>query len=204
MDTEYRRNAVIQIMRLLSFLVNIYMMVITVRILLTWFSGMGYGKFQEALERITDPYLNWFRRFPILRVGFLDLSPIAALGVLSLLSRILGTLVYYGKITAGIILAMTLQTFWGAVSFILGFLIIILVLRLIAHAARLNVYGPFWRVVDTISQPILYRINRFLFRDRIVNFGTGLIISAAGLILVYLALRIIVSVVSVTLTRLPI
>ena len=193
-----------QIIRFLSFLINIYMLIITIRILLTWFSGMGYGKFQEALAGITDPYLNWFRRFSFLRVGFLDLSPIAALGVLSLVGRVLGTLAFYGRITIGIILAMVLQTAWGAVSFILGFLIIILILRLVAYLGRQNSNGSFWRIVDTISQPILYRINRVLFRDRIVNFRNGLLVSIAGLGLVYLVLRILVSFVSVALAKLPI
>ena len=200
---ERRRNAMIQIFRVLGFLVEIYMLIIFVRIVLTWFARMGQGRLQEILAGITDPYLDWFRRFSFLKVGFLDLSPIAALGVLSVLSRIISTVIFYGKITIGIILAIMLQTIWGAVSFFLLFFIIVLALRLAAHFSKQNIYGPFWRIVDTIAQPILYRINRLLFRDRIVNFGTGTIISIASLGLLYFVLRFLVSFLSVMLARLP-
>jgi YggT family protein len=137
-------------------------------------------------------------------VGYLDLSPIAALGVLSLVSRVFGTLASHGKISAGIILALVLQALWGAVSFFLGFLIIILVLRLIAHFLKQGVHNSFWRVVDAISQPVLFRINRIIFGGRIVNFTTGLIISITSLGASYIVLGILVSFVSGMLARLPI
>ena len=193
-----------QLMRVLSFLVNIYMLVVMIRIILTWFHGFGTGGFQELLARITDPYLNWFHRFPVLRIGVLDLSPVVALGVLSLVHRVFSTLAYYGTITIGIILTMVLLTAWSAVSFFLGFLIIILVLRLIAYLTSQNTFGSFWRIVDTISQPVLYRINRILFKDRIVNYLTALILSIVSLGVTYLVLRVLVSLLTGALTQLPI
>jgi YggT family protein len=191
------------LVRLLSFIINIYMFLIFIRIILTWFSWMRGGGVQEFLAGITDPYLNWFRRFTFLRIGFLDLSPVAALGVLSLVNRVLITLAQHGRITLGIILALILQAAWGAISFILGFVIIILVLRLIAYLFRLDVSGAFWRIIDTISQPILYRINRIIFRGRIANYLTSLIISIASLILISLGLRILVFIVTGMLVTLP-
>ena len=193
-----------RLMGMLSSLVNIYMLIISIRIILTWVSWMGNGRFQEILGRITDPYLNWFRRFTFLRIGFLDLSPIAALGVLSLFGRVFSILAFYGTITIGIILSIILQVLWGAVSFFLGFLIIILILRLVAHISGQDLNRSFWRIITAISQPVLYRINRILFKNRIVNFRTGLIISIVILGLLYLALRIFVSFISIALAKLPI
>ena len=192
-----------QLFRLISFLISVYIIIIFIRIILTWFSGLGRGRFQDLLGRITDPYLNWFRRFGFLRIGFLDLSPIVALGVLSLVNRIVSMLARYGRISLGIILSLTLQAIWGAVSFVLGFLIIILILRLAAYLLRQSSANGFWRVVETISQPVLFRINRILFRDRIVNYMTALIISIAGLIFIYLLLRILFSIISMALVGLP-
>ena len=189
--------------RVLSFIINIYMVIIFIRIIITWFSWMGNSGFQGILARITDPYLFWFRRFQFLRVGFLDLSPIVALGVLSLVNRIFTTLAHYGSITIGIILALVLQAVWGAVSFFLGFLIIVLVLRLISDFSRRGSYGPFRRIIDTISQPVLFRINRIFFRNRIVNFRTGLILSIVSLLALYLILRFLVSLVTIMLAKLP-
>ena len=192
-----------QILNIASFIVSIYMIIIIFRIMLTWFSGMETGGVQDFLSKITDPYLNWFRRFSFLKIGFLDLSPIVALGCLALLNRVIGMLAVYGRITVGIILALLLQALWGAVSFFLGFLIVILILRLVAYLLKQNNNNPIWRIVDTISRPVLYRINRFFFRDRIVNFLTVLLVSIAGLGIIYLGLRILVSLASMALVRLP-
>ena len=192
-----------QIFNFLGLLVSIYMMVIFFRIIIMWFTGFGNSGLIDFLCKITDPYLNWFRRFTFLRVGFLDLSPIAALGVLSLLQRLLGILARYGKITIGVILAVIVQGLWGAVSFLLGFLIVVLLLRLIAALFVQDAAGSFWHAVDTISQPVLFRIRTFLFKSRFVNFTTLLIVTTVGLVLVYFGLRILFSLVSVSLARLP-
>jgi len=193
----------IQLMRLLSFLVNIYMMIIFVRIILTWFSWERGGGLTGILARITDPYLNWFRRFPFLRTAIIDFSPIAALGILSMANRIFSILAAYGTISIGIILALLLQALWSIISFLTGFLIIILILRLIAHFAALNSANPFWRIVEGISQPVLFRINRILFRNRIATFRTGLIVSIACLVIIYFLLRTLVAFGSGLLIKLP-
>ena len=186
-----------------SFIINVYMIIVFIRIMLTWFRGMGTGNLSSLLGKITDPYLDWFRRFPAFKTSYLDFSPIVALGVLSLVNRIFTTLAFYGTITLGIVLAMTLQAVWGAVSFLLGFMIIVLILRLIGHLSAANSGSTFWNVVETISKPVLYRINRFLFKDRITNFLTSLILSIVSLLLSYLVLRFFVSLVSGGLARLP-
>ena len=192
-----------QILGFLNLLVSIYMMIIFVRIILTWFSWLGGSKIQEILAMITDPYLNWFRRFTFLKAGFVDLSPIAALAVLSLVSRILAMLAIQGRISIGIILALVLQAFWGMVSFIIGFLIIVLAVRLVGYFAKQSSYTPFWRIIDSISQPVIYRINSFFFKDRILQISTAIIISAASLAVAYVVLKILVSVLSGILVRLP-
>ena len=192
-----------QFFNFLGLLVSIYMMVIFFRIILTWFTGFGNSGLIDFLSRVTDPYLNWFRRFTFLRIGFLDLSPIVALGVLSLLQRILGILAQYGRITIGIILAVIIQGLWGAVSFLLGFLIIVLLLRLIAALFLSDASGSFWHVIDTISQPVIFRIRSFLFKNRFINFTALLAISTVGMVLVYFGLRVLFSLVSVSLAKLP-
>jgi YggT family protein len=174
---------------ILGGLTSLYMLVISLRIILTWFRGNEYGRPVEILCRITDPYLNWFRRIPGLRAGFLDLSPIAALAVLSMANRIFATLAFYGVITLGIVLAMLIEALGSAFNFLLLFFIVVLVLRLIAYLGNMNIYNPFWRIVDTISQPLLYRINRIFFGRRIIRYLNSLILSIAILAALALVLR---------------
>ncbi|AEF81702.1 YggT family protein [Leadbettera azotonutricia] len=191
------------ILTILSTCTSIYMLIVFVRILLTWFSGSGYSRPIAVLSRVTDPYLNWFRRFP-LRIGHLDLSPIVALAALSLVNRIFSTMAAYGRISLGIILAMSLQAIWSAASFLLGFSIIILILRLIADLANSNIHSPFWSIIDAISQPLLYRINRIFFGNRIAHYRKGLLIAIGALIVVSIAANFIIRLFSVFLARLPI
>jgi YggT family protein len=69
---------------------QIYLILIFVRILLTWFPTVEWmNQIQSFLSPITDPYLNIFRSF-IPPIGGLDLSPILAILVLQLVAGMLG------------------------------------------------------------------------------------------------------------------
>jgi YggT family protein len=71
---------------------NIYLLLIFVRILLTWFPTVEWmNQLTSVLSPITDPYLNVFRSF-IPPIGGLDLSPIVAIIVLQFVAQILGSL----------------------------------------------------------------------------------------------------------------
>jgi YggT family protein len=70
-------------------LVTVYIVLIFVRILISWIPRIPYNRVLSALitfiSDVTDPYLNLFRRFiPAVRLGpgALDLSPIVAVFVL--------------------------------------------------------------------------------------------------------------------------
>lgn len=73
---------------LLNFL-NIYTVILIVRILLSWFQTAGWAEQAISfLSPITDPYLNIFRSI-IPPLGGLDISPILAFLVLQLLQQLL-------------------------------------------------------------------------------------------------------------------
>jgi YggT family protein len=164
-------------MNLIGNLAGLYMLLIFIRVMLSWFNASSLGRPVELLGRITDPYLDWWRRFPILRTGFLDLSPIAAMAALSLVQTACGIAARYGRISLGILLAIVLQAVWSVLSFVLAFFIIVLLLRLIAYLSNRNIYSTFWRIVDSVSQPVLYRITRIFFRRRLINYLAGILLS---------------------------
>jgi YggT family protein len=85
----------------LQTLLYVYIVLIFVRILLTWIPRIPYNPVLNAvlkfIQDVTDPYLNLFRRFlPPLRVGAgaLDLSPMIATFVLILVGGIVVNLVH--------------------------------------------------------------------------------------------------------------
>lgn len=76
-------------------LVLVYLVLIFVRIIMSWIPRMPYNRTLSAVlgfvTDVTDPYLNLFRRFiPPLRMGpgALDLSPIIATFVLLIVGGI--------------------------------------------------------------------------------------------------------------------
>jgi YggT family protein len=162
---------------ILTALMGFYSLLIFIRIILTWFSGVQFGRLEEILARITDPYLDWWRQRLNLRAGYLDLSPIAAIAALSVAQTICSRIARAGRITIGVVRSVCLSALWSAVSFILGFCIIVLVLRLIAYLINANMFGVFWRAIDSISKPIQYRVSRIIFSRRLVRFTTSIITS---------------------------
>jgi YggT family protein len=84
----------------ISTLAIVYLVLIFIRILMSWIPRMPYNRYLAAflqfVSDVTDPYLNLFRRFmPMVRMGpgALDLSPIVATIVLILVSSIVANLV---------------------------------------------------------------------------------------------------------------
>jgi YggT family protein len=73
----------------------IYMILIFIRVLMSWFTQIPYNRYLMAVldfvKETTDPYLNLFRKFvPMVRIGpgALDLSPIVAIIVLMVVRTI--------------------------------------------------------------------------------------------------------------------
>ncbi len=73
---------------LVTFL-NIYMVLMFVRILLSWFPNINwYDPPFSVLSQLTDPYLNLFRSF-IPPLGGMDFSPIIAIFVLQIATQLI-------------------------------------------------------------------------------------------------------------------
>lgn len=192
------------IVNLLAALISIYSILIILRIILSWFGGMVQGRFVEYLVYLTDPYLNWWRRTLNLRIGVIDFSAIAGIAALSIAQNILFTIARFEKITLGNILAIVLMSAWSIVSFIIGFFIIVIILRLIAYLTNRDIYSPFWQIIDSVSKPVLYRINRIVFGNSINNYMTGIIIAVIILIVLRIAGAILIPVIAGMLAGLPI
>jgi YggT family protein len=166
-------------MNFIGSVLGIYSLLIIIRIIITWFGNAQYSRPAQLLGRITDPYLDWWRRTFPLKAGILDLSPLLGMAALSVAQTICSSIARRGKITIGTILAVCLSALWSAAAFILGFCFIVLVLRLIAYVTNSNTYSPFWQAIDSISRPLLYRINRIFFGRKIPGYMTSIIVSLA-------------------------
>jgi YggT family protein len=172
-----------QVMRFISGALSVYMILIFIRVLMTWFQGASYGRAMEILRSITDPYLYWFRRFPFLRTGAMDFSPLAALIVLVIILNITNRIALTGNISLGIVLAIIVGSLWGAVGWLLTFFFILILIRFVTLLLRTSTVSPFIQTLDIIIAPILRFISRHIFRGQNVTYQTGLALSGAILLL---------------------
>jgi YggT family protein len=191
------------IARVLGAAVTVYMLLCALRIFLTWVPRSDLGRAGQLLSSAVDPYLGFFSRFRILHVGRFDFSPIAALAILAVLNQILATLAFAGAITAGGLVALTLEAVWSALAFVLSFLAIAALVRLIAYAARWNSLHPLWMIIDDMLNPILFRVTRLIYRDKIVNYLQGLATGFAVLAILRVGGQALVNLLARLLRSLP-
>ena len=68
---------------------RVYTILLFARVIGSWFPSFSRHKIMRFISAYTDPYLNLFRRFIPPIGGVLDLSPLIAFFVLSLLERLI-------------------------------------------------------------------------------------------------------------------
>jgi len=190
--------------RIFGAITSLYMILCTLRVFMSWAPSINVGKLGGFLSSIVDPYLRLFSRIPLFRTERFDFSPIAALTVLSVANNMFSTLAFAGKITLGFFLSLVLGALWSALSFVLSFLSACALVRIVVSLARWNSLHPVWVVVDSILNPVLYRINRVIYHNRAVDYLQGLITGFLVLILFRAAGGALVRLVGSLLLSLPI
>jgi YggT family protein len=190
--------------RIISLAASIYLMLIFFRILISWFSGVEFGKPYRMLASVTDPYLNYFRRYRFMQVGAVDLSPLAGMLVLVVVADVFSTFARTGAISLGIILAIILESLWGVIGFVLTLFTVLVVIRFVAALMNASTVHPFIRTVDMIITPVMNLIHRSLFRNRFLTFRMGLAITGALLIAANLLGSFLVAELAVLLRALPV
>lgn len=175
------------IARVLSAAVSVYMVLCFLRILSSWLPSLDLGRAGGVLAAITDPFLGLFSRIRFFRAGAFDFSPIAALAVLTVVNSALQTLAFSGMISVGIVLGLLLAALWSAVGFIISFFAVCVLVRIIVAAAHWNSLHPLWMIIDSMLNPLLFRINRLFYRNRIVHYLQSLVTGFVVLILLRVA-----------------
>ena len=190
------------VMRVVSAFISIYMLVLLVRIMMTWFQAPSYGRATIYLRRFTDPYLDFFRRFRFMQIGYVDFSPVLALVSLSILADIANSLAFAGRITLGFVLARLVGSLWSAASFFFTLFLIIALIRLVGMMVNVNSAGRFWITLDRILQPLAHGLTQPFVRGT-SSYRHALLLFAAIVVLGLLAGNLLVSRLVVLLVGLP-
>ncbi|MEE8441006.1 MAG: YggT family protein [Spirochaetia bacterium] len=192
------------IMRVVTAGLSLYMLMIMFRILLTWFQGPSFGRPLELLKSVTDPYLNWFRRFQFLRVGNFDFSIIVGIIVLSILTSITSRLAVAAVVSFGLVLALIIVRVASAASFFLVLFLIMALIRLIGGALGVNTSGRVWITLDHLLEPVVHKIILALARGRFVSYRNALLLFCALLAMALFAGRFLVDGLVNLVGRIPI
>ena len=191
------------ILRAVNAALTTYMILLFIRILLTWFNAPSMGRPVELLKVITDPYLNYFRRFRFLQIGRMDFSPLLAFIVLGLLRNTVSAIANHQKISVGFVLALVLSGLWAAFSFFLILCCILTALRLIMYLVGANSQGPYTRTVDSLAQPLAEWVRRRLFRGRFIPSHKMMGITVIFFIAVAVAGNLLITILTGYLIHLP-
>jgi uncharacterized protein YggT (Ycf19 family) len=178
---------VLILLNIVFYILIVYLIALSLRIVLGWFAPQALGKAWYYLTSATDPYLKFFSRLRFLRGNLFDFSPIAAILALVVALDLVSQLLYYGRITLGFFLASVLTAAWSGAWFLLFFFIIVGVLRTIPLAFRSTSGSGLWKVVDMIIQPVIAWVMKLLPLGRRTGYTQQLLLTI-GLLLIVLVL----------------
>jgi YggT family protein len=140
--------------RLLSALLVIYIILISMRFLLSWFPGSASGPGWRALERITDPYLRLFRGMAFLRRGLFDFTAVVAVLVLIVALDLTGAVARGGRLTLGLVLGTLTGALWSGLSFLLLLFIVLAALRLVIRLFTRRYESAIGELLEAMIRPL--------------------------------------------------
>ena len=183
------------ILSVLSAAVTIYTLLCFISIIMSWIPGLKFTAFGKFISAATDPYMHFFSRWGFLRFGNLDFSPIVSIGLLSLLSSILGGIQATGRIYFGGILANIIFMLWSIISSLLGILFLLILIRWIVLLIKKG-QTPFdsgWNQIDILLNKFTYKIAGTFIKGGI-SYQKSLLVSWISLLVFLVAGRLLVNI----------
>jgi len=152
----------LSIWRFLTGVIYVYMILLVLRILLSWIRGAVYGKPWELLVRVTDPYLSLFSRIRFLRQGMFDFTPIAAILALVVALNVIQSIQRFGTITVGRFLGIVTGAVWSGLAFLLVLVLILAIFRAVVLAGRPGQETQITSAVGMMVEPAVSLVRRIV------------------------------------------
>jgi len=154
------------ILKTISTCIYLYLFLLIIRILFSWFKPSIDGKLWHYLCLLTGPYLRLFKGIKPLREGIFDFTPIVAISLLAVINQILDKLVFYFQtkvgFSLGILLSIMVETIWGILCLIIAFFAIVGIIRLLSILFHSNPNSGLLRTADLAIQPIIVLVMKFI------------------------------------------
>lgn len=196
----------VNIFSILASVVAIYTILCFVRVMLSWFPGAEYSKFGQILSQMCDPYLDIFRRFRFLRFSAFDFTPAIALCILMALQTLFSSLAVGRGFSLSQLLAMIVLLVGNIITSLLGFIALILLIRLIVYLfiGDGNSTYSIWTSVDRSISPLIFRISGLFFKNRPISFVKALVVSLITVIVFSVAISQAIRILGLLIANIPI
>lgn len=193
------------LLKVIAGVISVYTMLCFIRIILTWIPGASYSGFGRFLASVCDPYLTIFRNIRWLRFGAFDFTPAVAMCVLIALSTVLGNFAASRYFTVGSVLALLLSLAWSIFTSFLGFMIILIGVRLAVMLMHRDSgsYGNIWEQIDRALSPFLFKVTTIFTGGRPVPYKNALIAGLITLIVIEIGGKFIINILANMLAQLP-
>lgn len=192
------------ILSILSAIITLYTLLCFADIIMTWIPGAKFTKFGKFISSCCDPYMNFFSKFGWLRIGNIDFSPIISIGILSLVSSILGGIQSTGRIYFGGILATIIYMIWNVFLSLLGIFFILVVVRwivLLVNHGRTS-FDSGWNQLDQVLNKITYKVAG-TFTKSSMSYQKSLLITWISFLVIMVAGRFLIAILCNLCNSLP-
>lgn len=152
-------------------------MLIVVDIILKWIYTGPKGRGTRMISQLTDPFLNFFRRLRISRIGYIDLSPLLAVLTLSIINQILGRVRELGSITFWAVIAIIISSIWNVIMTLLFAVLVVAIIRYLFLMFTTNKMNSFANACDAFFIPLSSRIASVFIKNSSSSYQLNLIIS---------------------------
>ena len=164
-------------LEMLAFIFSLYTMLIVVNIILKWLYPNSNGRGSRMIFQVTDPFLNFFRKLRISRIGYIDISPLLAVMALSIINQILGRIRELGTITIWAVIAIIISSVWNVIMTLLLAVLIVAVVRYLFLMFTTNKMNSFANMCDAFFIPLSSRIASVFIKNESSSYQLNLIIS---------------------------
>ena len=189
--------------RLLSALLVVYIILISMRFLLSWFPGAASGRHWQTLLRITDPYLRLFRGWRFLRRGLFDFTAVAAVLALIVALELTGAVARSGRFTLGLALGTLAGAAWSGLSFLLILFIVLAALRLAFRLFSRRYENPVGELLEAMVRPAVGLARGLLPRAVAWKEEHLLLVVIAALVVAHLLAGLVFRLLRASLLALP-
>ena len=176
-------DRMIYLANIVRLIFSIYIILIFVRIIISWLRPNVFNPIIRFIYQLTDPYLKIFARIRFLRFGYLDLSPIVAFYVLYLLQELLYKTLLSGYFSFELLVGLIIVLLFRFVYFIIFIFLVVVGLRLIFEIAGLRTNNVFVSFVYSLSETVVRPLRNFFRLKAGSGFDFHVLLALAFLIL---------------------